>query len=63
MKKYVVYENIKSREYYLKENGDRTEKVDEAKIYKVRTWLEFIIKILQILITVWPNKNLKYKQV
>ena len=69
MKRFVVYkeeaisyENTLA-EFYLKENGDYTPFYNEAKMYQARNWIELVIKILQVLLTVLGNKNLKWREV
>lgn len=67
MKRYVIYKELKSEvtgnnyHVYLKDDGDFSYDIKDAKRYNARNWIELILKIINILIVIF-GKDLKYKQ-
>lgn len=71
MKEYVIYKDVPnllgrgSQEIYRKEDGSFTENISEAKVYKVKWWVD-VLKIIKIIYIILNESGildkLKYKQ-
>ena len=67
MKRYVIYKELKSEvtgnlyNVYLKDDGDFSYDIKDARRFNARNWIELILKIINILITIF-GKDLKYKE-
>lgn len=63
MKEFVVYTEDKNinAPYYLKENGDYSHDIKDAKKYIANNWITFVLTVLQLLLQT-IGTNLKYKK-
>lgn len=67
MKRYVIYKELKSEvtgnlyNVYLKDDGEFSYDIKDAKRYNARNWIEAVLKILIILWDIF-GKDLKYKE-